>query len=177
MDTANIKKSYNERHSLRGVKNMYVNARAIIERMNEQGMTELLVQVRDKPGEPKSLEFPGGRIEEYESIEEALYREVLEETGLKVTGIKDELNRKVYSNQGTTIEGLTPFFVYQMLEGPIDSIGFIFRCEVEEGRLVDNDESYGHQWITVEELQELLNNTPNTFDFLTQGLLDYYLKK
>ncbi len=156
---------------------MFVNARAIIEKKNDLGMVEVLVQVRDKPEEPKSLEFPGGRIEEFESIEEALYREVLEETGLKVIGIKDDTNRRFYSNEGTTIEGLTPFFVYQTLEGPIDSIGFIFRCEIEEGELSVNDESYGHRWINVEELKELLNNSPNTFDFLTQGLLDYYLKQ
>ena len=95
---------------------MFVNARAIIERAGETE-TEILLQVRDKPNEPKSLEFPGGRIEVYESIEEALYREVFEETGLQVKAIIDGTNRSVYSKNSHSIEGLTPFYVYQTLQG------------------------------------------------------------
>jgi 8-oxo-dGTP pyrophosphatase MutT (NUDIX family) len=153
---------------------MYVNARAILERQCGKE-TEVLVQVRNKPNQPKALEFPGGRIEEYESIKDALYREVHEETGLKIKMIKGDLNQKVYSNSGMSIEGLTPFFVYQTIKGPIDSIGFIFRCEVEEGETAINEESFGHQWMNIENLKELFTNTPNAFDFLTQGLINYYL--
>lgn len=155
---------------------MFVNARAIIERKNKLGIAEVLVQMRDKPNQPKGLEFPGGRIKEFESIESALYREVFEETGLTVKKISDELNRNIYSSNNVTVEGLTPFFVYQTIKGPIDSIGFIFRCEVEEGKLCINEEAYGHRWISIKDLDELSRNTPSTLDALTQGLLDYYLK-
>jgi 8-oxo-dGTP diphosphatase len=155
---------------------MFVNARAIIERRNELGIVEVLIQMRDKPDQPKGLEFPGGRIEEFESIVEALYREVFEETGLKVKKISDELNRNVYSSNNVSVEGLTPFFVYQTIKGPVDSIGFIFRCEVEEGKLCINEEAYGHRWISIKDLDELFRNNPLAFDSLTQGLLDYYLK-
>ncbi|MDR7072445.1 NUDIX hydrolase [Fictibacillus barbaricus] len=152
---------------------MYVNARAIIERQTRSGL-EILVQVRDKPNQPKGLEFPGGRVEEFESIKAALYREVLEETGLKIKIIKGDINQRVYSNNDGSVEGLMPFFVYQTIHGPVDSIGFIFRCEVEEGEAAINEESYGHQWIRLAILEEMLKNTPDAFDFLTQGLLDYY---
>ncbi|WP_261796061.1 NUDIX hydrolase [Numidum massiliense] len=57
-------------------------------------------------------------------MEAALHREVFEETGLKVTEILHETNRHVYTYNHTAIEGLTPFFVYQTMEGPVDSIGF-----------------------------------------------------
>ncbi|TQR20851.1 NUDIX hydrolase [Psychrobacillus vulpis] len=153
---------------------MYVNARAILERQSESGI-EVLVQVRDKPNQPQTLEFPGGRIEEFESIIDALYREVLEETGLKINVIKGDINQQLYSNSGISIEGLTPFFVYQTVKGPVDSIGFIFRCEVEEGETTINEESFGHQWMNLKDLEELFQNTPHVFDFLTQGLLSYYL--
>ena len=153
---------------------MFVNARAIIERTGELD-TELLLQVRDKPNQPQAWEFPGGRIEEYESIEEALYREVFEETGLQVKAIKDDINRGVYTNNGYSIEGLTPFYVYQTLQGPVDSIGFIFRCSVEGGELTWNEEAKGHRWIPIKILERMLLNDPDVFDFLTQGLLDYYL--
>ncbi|WP_261129280.1 NUDIX hydrolase [Bacillus sp. Marseille-Q3570] len=154
---------------------MYVNARAIIERKRESEM-EILVQMRDKPNQPKALELPGGRIEEYESIHDALHREVFEETGLKIMKIKQGTNQMIYSNNGTTIEGLTPFFVYQTIQGPVDSIGFIFRCAVEEGELTANDEATGHQWMCIDDVQRLFEHAPDSFDFLTQGLLNYYLE-
>ncbi|MGP4081058.1 NUDIX hydrolase [Pseudalkalibacillus sp. R45] len=154
---------------------MYVNARAIIERKRGSEI-EILVQMRDKPNQPKALELPGGRIEEYESIQDALHREVFEETGLKIKEIIQGTNQKVYSNNGTTIEGLIPFFVYQTIQGPVDSIGFIFRCEVEEGELTANDEASGHQWMCISDVQRLFENAPDSFDFLTHGLLNYYLE-
>jgi len=50
----------------------------------------LLMQHRDEhaPVSPNQWGLPGGRIEPGESPEEAAHREVLEETGLTVTGIE-----------------------------------------------------------------------------------------
>ena len=53
---------------------MYVNARAIIEREAPSG-TEIVVQTRVKPHEGgTSIELPGGRVEEFESLVDALRR-------------------------------------------------------------------------------------------------------
>jgi|SRR5690625_1352513 len=157
---------------------MFVNARAIIERQTDEGI-EVLLQIRDKPNEPQAWELPGGRIEEYESIVKALTREVYEETGLHVIAIKDDMSRHVLSTSYSSIEGLTPFFVYQTLEGPVDSIGFIFRCEVDTEnptQMADKQEAYGHQWFSKEDLAITLKEQKDSFDFLTPGLLTYYFK-
>jgi 8-oxo-dGTP diphosphatase len=153
---------------------MFVNARAIIERNTNIGK-EVLLQVINKPNEPKALEFPGGRLEEFESIKEALLREVFEETGLKVKTILHDTTRRVYTRKNASIEGLNPFFVYQTIKGPVDSIGFIFRCSLEENQFSQNEESYGHQWVPIKDIETRFRDNPEVFDWLTQGIIDYYL--
>ena len=51
----------------------------------EEGV--LLIRRRDKPGKGR-LTVPGGMMEIDETVEEACKREMLEETGLKVDGLK-----------------------------------------------------------------------------------------
>jgi 8-oxo-dGTP pyrophosphatase MutT (NUDIX family) len=70
------------------VKSMFLfNSRAIIERTIKDTV-EIIVQTRNKPDGPQRIELPGGRIEQYESLITALIREVKEETGLDVDGLK-----------------------------------------------------------------------------------------
>jgi hypothetical protein len=56
----------------------------------------------------------------------------------------------------------------------VDSIGFIFKCEVEEGVVKSSEESYGHEWMPLVDLENLFHVAPYKFDFLTHGLLNYY---
>ncbi|HEX2038030.1 MAG TPA: NUDIX domain-containing protein [Chloroflexota bacterium] len=158
---------------------MYVNARAIIEREGELG-TEVLVQVRDRPGAGGVLELPGGTLTEYEPILDGLAREVREETGLQVSEILDGTGRLVWrgvrpdGTPGADYECLRAAFVYQTLRGPIDSIGFFFRCRAE-GQLVERgDLASGHRWIAVSELRRLLTTAPQTFHGLSQAALAFY---
>ena len=81
---------------------MYVNSRAILERDGAEGV-EVLLQIRDRPHESRPrLELPGGQVEEFEPILEALVREVREETGLNVTEIIDDTHRHVMIDDEVT---------------------------------------------------------------------------
>lgn len=154
---------------------MYVNARAIIERERPNG-TEVLLQIAERPGEPSALEFPGGRLEEFEPIVEALRREVLEETGLHITQILDEIERTVSSAPGVEVECLRPFFVYQTTTGPVDSVGFFFRCHAEGIFASKGDAASGYQWVSVSEAARRWRESPGQFHWLTNAALAYYLK-
>lgn len=152
---------------------LYVNARAIIERDCEEAK-EILLQVRDKPGEPQRLELPGGRLEEYESFIAGLIREVYEETGLTVTSIIGGLNREVRHTPISEVEFFVPFCVYQTLKGPVDSLGIFLRCQAEGQLVPKGDNTFGHRWLGVDQLISAIKERPDQFDWLSRGALEYY---
>lgn len=155
---------------------MYVNARAIIERETASG-TELLLQMSARPGSPSRLEFPGGRLEEFEPILSALEREVREETGLHITEVLDPTGHVVSVSTGARVECMVPFCAYQTTEGPIDSVGFFFRCHAEGELTGSGDAAFGHRWMPVPEAARLLADDPEAFNWLTQAALRFYLTK
>jgi RimJ/RimL family protein N-acetyltransferase/8-oxo-dGTP pyrophosphatase MutT (NUDIX family) len=160
---------------------MYVNARAFVERRGANE-TEVLVQVRDRPGSGGVLELPGGTLGEYEPILDGLAREVREETGLEVAEILDDVGRVVWhgvlpeGGQGAEYECLRTAFVYQTLRGAIDSIGFFFRCHAEGTLTGQGDLASGHRWLPVSELRRMVETAPQTFSGLSQAALAFYLK-
>lgn len=100
--------------------------------------------------------IPGGHIEIGETMEEALRREVREETGLKINKIK------IIGLQ----EAIFP-------EHHINSRHFIyidFLCQAEPGEVVLNHESEEFIWINPEEALEIPLET------YTKGLIREYLK-
>ncbi|WP_152393116.1 NUDIX hydrolase [Paenibacillus guangzhouensis] len=154
----------------------FVNSRAIIERdfNNER---QIVIQTRNKPNEPLKIELPGGRIEPYESLTQALRREVREETGLEVTEIEGEDTRidTTGINPEFEVECIKPFGAYQTLKGPIDSVGYYFRCRAEGEILKSGDETTDIKWININELSELINSNPLLFSNVDRAGIIYYL--
>lgn len=83
----------------------------------------------------KKFEFPGGKIEEGETREEALHRELLEELGIQIR-IKSFF---------MTVEHTYPDFQLIMHS---------FICEVKAGEIVLN-EHIDYKWLKVEDLPKL----------------------
>jgi 8-oxo-dGTP diphosphatase len=91
----------------------------------------LLIQRRDNG----QWEPPGGVLEPGETIPDALEREVLEETGIKIA-------------TPATLTG-----VYKNMTGLIVSL--VFRCEAIDGRPVTGSETSALRWVTREEVTDL----------------------
>jgi len=91
----------------------------------------LLVQRRDNG----HWEPPGGVLESSETIPDALQREVLEETGIKIA-------------LPATLTG-----VYKNMTGLIVSL--VFRCEAIDGALTTGDETRALRWATRDEVTDL----------------------
>jgi 8-oxo-dGTP pyrophosphatase MutT (NUDIX family) len=91
----------------------------------------LLIQRRDNG----KWEPPGGVLEPEETIPEALQREVLEETGIKIA-------------PPATLTG-----VYKNMTGLIVSL--VFRCEAADGVPTTGDETRALRWATREEVSDL----------------------
>ncbi|MCM3633646.1 NUDIX hydrolase [Paenibacillus camelliae] len=154
----------------------YVNARAIIERVND-GHIEIVIQNRVKPNEPLTIELPGGRIELYESLIHALRREVKEETGLDVTEIEGEDLRIVTEGTHFNVECVRPFAAFQTVKGPVDSLGYYFRCNAEGELLIAGDQTTGIRWMNVQDVSDLLDEEPQQFSEIDRAGIVYYLNQ
>lgn len=154
---------------------MYVNARALIERTTPLG-PELVIQLRNKPGEPQQVELPGGQVEEYESLLVALRREVWEETGLTVTAIEGQDTRLEVAQHGALVECIRPFAVYQTLQGPVDSMGVYFRCQASGELLAQGDGTKAARWVPVAEIRSWLESGTQEFSWVDRAGLSFYFK-
>ena len=156
---------------------------AIIERDNN-GNKEVLLQTRwqtlHDPLYSGTLEFPAGTLDKpYESVYEAVAREIREETGMTLKTIKGKDGTKIYSPQGTDeIMAFRPFCCTQQLKNGKPWVGFVFICEVEDGEpKAQPSETRDPQWAAVSEVKELFERSPERFFGLELPAWEYYFKQ
>ena len=135
---------------------IHVNVRGLLVREVENEK-QLIIQLRTKEGHRDVYELPGGRINEYERITDGLKREIFEETGLKVKSIYGEQGAIITNGNSFTMECIKPFSAYQTIEGPVDSFGIHFVCEVEGEILTTGDDTADIHWAGKDEIQKLID--------------------
>ncbi|ERJ83299.1 hydrolase, NUDIX family [Peptostreptococcaceae bacterium oral taxon 113 str. W5053] len=141
---------------------------AIIEK-TENNERYILIQTRQKEDGNETngmLEIPAGKIREYEDIFSALRREVLEETGLKITKVYGE--NDVISNQvgGVTTISFEPYCVTQNLSGAYSIILNTFLCEAEGNLLNHTNETQNIRWEKISNVERLLKEETESVFFM-----------
>ena len=150
---------------------------AIIERTTDLGQRQILIQTRAKKSELQHdnvIEIPGGKMRAFEEVFDTVRREVKEETGLDVTFIVGESKRIDYPNNGDLSTLVEPFCVTQIQTGPF--IGLIFLCSAVGFPALVTDETKEARWINIEELNRLINSSPERFYTPFLGPLRKYLQ-
>ncbi len=153
---------------------------AIIERETDEG-PEVLVQTRWRPHAEwnyhNTIEIPAGVLDKgFESVLEAVRREVKEETGLEVSEIVGLEKTKTYSPKNDGSFGFRPFACAQQLTGGLPWVGFCFLCKVKEGETkYQEDETRNIRWVKKGELKKMFEESPEKFFTLHLGVLEMYL--
>lgn len=138
----------------------------------------ILIQTRQKDDGNETngmIEIPAGKVREYENIFSALCREVLEETGLKITKIYGK-NSAVSNRVGdiTTIS-FEPYCVTQNLSGAYSIILITFLCEAEGNLLNYTNETQNIRWEKISYVEELLKEKIEQVFFMHVNALKKFL--
>lgn len=150
---------------------------AIIEKIinNEK---YILVQTRQKEDGNETngmIELPAGKIREYENIFSTLRREVLEETGLRITKIFGE-DLSVRTNTGNTETiSFEPYCITQNLSGAYSIILNTFLCEAEGDLIERSNETENIHWAKASDIKQMVIDTPEKIFFMHINALRKYL--
>lgn len=154
---------------------------AILQKKSRNGIS-IFLQTRWKPNidSPYSglIEIPAGWIEEYENIFDALKREVKEECGLTVTKVIGDYKGPILKPcKGDSAFAFRPFICQQVLStrGGLPWIGFVFLCEVKGKIKMQESEAQNPRWVSIKELEDIINIFPDKIFPLQLPALKYYL--
>ena len=119
----------------------------------------LLLKIRSKSAhDAGKWEIPGGKVKKCEFFDEALKREYLEETGLKVN-VEKLLN--VVENNYTACK----------TNERINSIQLIMKVTCESDEVIISEEHDEYNWFSLDEVNEMIEN-----DLLTPPASTAFLK-
>lgn len=144
--------------------------------------TEIFLQTRWKPDTSPAysgmLEIPAGWVGAYEHIYDALRREVREECGLEIVRIIGDYQCPVAEPRPhDKAFAFKPFICQEALEtnGGLPWIGFVFLCEAAGEAKINPAEAKDPQWVSVQELKELVRNKPERIFPLQLPVLAYFV--
>ena len=120
-------------------------------------------------------EIPAGKIREYESIFEALRREVWEETGVHLTAIQGEETSQFLDVAGNKTIMFSKYCVTQNLSGAYSLILSTFLCEAEGELLERTNETENIRWMRRDMLKEIVDNSPESIFLMHVYALRKYL--
>ena len=140
----------------------YFNAQAATVALITDSQNRLLVARRAKEPAKGTLDLPGGFVDSFETGEEGVAREVLEETGLKVTSLQ-------------YLFSLPNKYIYSGFEE--HTLDLFYRCEVEDVTIVTaHDDVCELQWMPLSEinpqdfgLQSIRNGVTKFIDTIKQN--------
>lgn len=125
------------------------------------------------------IEIPAGCIDSYENVYDALKREVKEETNLDIVRIVDDYRGEVIEPRaGDRAFVFKPFVCQQALEtnNGLPWVGFVFLCEVQGEVITDMSEAKNPRWVSISELQALIEHESNTIFPLQLPVLSYFIE-
>lgn len=138
------------------------------------GTGELLLQRRDKDEVVRGLlEIPTGRWRAGETPEEALRREVAEETGLTVGAVAGE-GRRLEVQPGRPVFALQPAAVAVGAAGAYPALLVAFTCTAEGEPRPRPGETTDPRWYSLERVREMMER-PEQFTGVCYAVLSGWL--
>lgn len=154
----------------------------ILEKM-EGNVKKIFLQTRWKPKTSPIysglFEIPGGRINSYENVFDAIQREIKEECGLKIIAFRNSFQGKSFKvDQFEQTMIFQPFICQQVLANDNGRpwFGFVFICQVEGEPKTQEGETKNPQWVNLEELEKLLDEQPEKIFPHQYQALKYYVE-
>lgn len=151
------------------------NVAAVV--FNAADPDSIVLQRRDKPGEAVfgRLEIPGGRWRAGETPEEAVIREVAEETGLDVVAIDTEIVH-VRPEGPIDISVVLPVAVVVGAGGAYPALQILFRCIAEGVLRPLPGETSDPRWWSVSEVRQALRQHPDEFVWQSHAMLSAFFE-
>jgi 8-oxo-dGTP pyrophosphatase MutT (NUDIX family) len=150
---------------------------------NQGNEKKIFLQTRWKPKTSPTysgmLEIPAGGIDSYENVYNSLRREVKEETNLDIVKILNDYQGEIVEPRKNDKAFIfRPFICQQALEtnNGLPWIGFVFLCEVTGELKINEDEAKDPIWVSIKELENIVNNKPESVFPLQLPVLKYFVE-